>query len=79
MSNANQLATAISEAADLIEKYNPMLAACFRLQPFRRVDLALAFAAGFKPNEYGDIPRICRLILEVAYADRSTRAALVGR
>ncbi len=78
MTNANQLEATISEAAALIESYNPSLAACFRSQPFRRVDLARAFAAGFKPNEYGDLPRICYLILEVAYADKAARSALVG-
>ncbi len=74
MSNTATLSAAITEAAALIEQYNPKLAYCFRAEPFRRIDLAHAFAAGFKTNEHGDAPEICHLILRVAYADRDARA-----
>jgi hypothetical protein len=70
------LTAIIADAAAIIELYNPKLAACFRTQPFRRVDLARAFAAGFKTNEFGDLPDFCYLILKAAYADRDSRVAL---
>ncbi len=64
----------INSAAALIAKYNPTLADCFRNEPFRRVNLALAFAAGFKRNEHDDVHPVASLILRVAYADREARA-----
>jgi hypothetical protein len=63
----------IKSAADLIASYNPKLAECFRTQPLRRVDLAFAFAAGFKTNEYRDVHPVASLVIRAACADRESR------
>lgn len=59
----------ISEACDLIHPFNPDLAKAFQEQPFNRVNLALAFARGFKE----DLNQTASLVLQVAYLDRTSR------
>jgi hypothetical protein len=65
----------IADAAALIATYNPALADCFRNEPFRRVNLALAFAAGFRKSVNDDIHPTASMVLRVAYLDRQTRVA----
>jgi len=68
-----------TQAAAVIREYNPALADCWIRQPSRRVDLAQAFAAGFKPDEYGDVPAVCWEVIRSAFADREARRAMVGK
>jgi hypothetical protein len=68
-----------TQAAAVIREYNPALADCWMLQPSRRVDLAQAFAAGFKPDQYGDVPAVCWEVIRSALADREARKAMVGK
>ena len=65
----------ITEAAAIIRKYNPRLAAEFIASPFRRVDLAHAFARGFVKNESDDVHPLGSLVIRVALADRQARQA----
>lgn len=67
------------KTADLIRKHNAAIADCYIRQPWRRVDLARAFAAGFKPDQYGDVPAVCWTVLRAAMADSESRRAMVGR
>lgn len=67
------------KTAETIGKYNAALADCYLRQPFRRVDLARAFAAGFKPDKYGDVPSVCWEVVRSALADREVRKSMVGR
>jgi hypothetical protein len=69
---------AINTAA-LIRKYNPALADCWIRQPYRRLDLARAFAAGFSADEYGELPAICWTVIRSALADSEARRSMVGR
>ena len=65
--------TLIAEAADLIRPFSAELADAFIAEPFRRVDLALGFAAGFATEESDDIDPRASLVLRVAFADRDLR------
>lgn len=65
----------ITETADLIRQYNPRLAAAFEAQPFRRVELARAFARGFVTDAADDVHPVAAAVLRVAYADRDARIA----
>jgi hypothetical protein len=65
----------ISSAAAIISKYNAELARCFLSQPFRRVEIAMAFSKGFEKSMGGDIHPAASLVLRVAYADRDMRVA----
>jgi hypothetical protein len=65
----------ILSAASIIAEYNSALAKCFINEPFRRIDLAMAFARGFAKNATDDIHPAASLVLRVAYLDRENRAA----
>lgn len=71
--------TNAAATAATIRQYNPTLADCYLRQPFRRVDLAYAFAAGFKVNQWGDAPKVAVEVIRAALADREARRAMVGR
>lgn len=66
----------INEAAEVIRHYNPALADAWITDGWRRVDLALAFAAGFKHASVDDDPHPhAAIVLHVAYLLRDARAA----
>lgn len=67
------------KTAEVIRQYNAALADCYLRQPLRRVDLANAFAAGFKPDQYGDVPSVCWGVIRSALADREARRAMIGK
>jgi hypothetical protein len=67
------------KTANLIREYNAALADCYVRQPFRRVDLARAFAAGFKPDQHGDVPAVCWEVVRSALADCEARKSMIGR
>ena len=67
------------KTAAMIRQYNPALADCWIRQPYRRLDLANAFAAGFSPDEYGDLPAVCWAVIRSALADKEARSSMVGR
>ena len=69
----------VAKAAAVIRQYNPALADCWICQPSRRLDLANAFAAGFKPDQYGELPSLCWDVIRVALADLEKRRAMAGR
>lgn len=69
----------VAEAAAIIRTYNPALADCWLRQPFRRLDLARAFAAGFAVNEWGEAPPVAYEVIRVALADREARLAGIGK
>lgn len=66
------LQDAIEQSSRIISEYNPVLADCFLIEPWRRIDLAEAFARGFK-----DPPAFCAAIIRVAELDREIRQAAV--
>jgi hypothetical protein len=68
-----------TQAASTIRQYNPALADCWICQPSRRVDLAQAFAAGFKPDQYGEVPAMCWDVIRCALAERESRASMIGK
>ena len=68
----------IEQAAELIQPFSADLAAAFLADPFRRVDLALAFANGFANDVTDDIHPTAQLVLRVAFADRDLRAQEVA-
>lgn len=63
----------VGEAADLLRPFNEELANAFLNEPFRRVDLALAFASGFAKEDTDDIHPTASLVLRVALFDRDSR------
>lgn len=63
------------ETADVIRQYNPALAERWLRDPFARVDIARAFAAGFKPDKYGDLPTVAWVVIRASLADQKSRAA----
>ena len=67
------------KTAALIREYNPALANCWISQPFRRLDLARAFAAGFAADQYGELPAVCWTVIQSALADSESRRSMVGR
>lgn len=69
-------ASLVNEAADVLRSFSEELAHAWLTQPFRRVDLALAFARGFVKNETDDPHPTGQLVLRVAFADRQYRSAL---
>jgi high-affinity nickel permease len=64
----NNVETIITNAAALIREYNPALATKFITEPFQRVNLAFAFAAGFD-----DVHPVAALVIRAAIADRDAR------
>ena len=71
--------TNAAATAATIRQHNPALADCYIRQPFRRVDLAQAFAAGFSVDQFGELPAVCWVVIRAAIADREARRAMVGR
>ena len=67
------------QTAALIRQYNPALANCWMSQPYRRLDLARAFAAGFAADQYGEIPAVCWTVIQSALADREARRSMIGK
>ena len=65
----------INDAANVLAQFSVELAEAFRSQPFRRVDLARAFARGFVRDSGEDIHPTAEVILRVALLDREMRAA----
>jgi len=63
----------IKETAAMIASYNPALAKAFASDPFRRVDLAHAFAAGFVRADHDDPHPAGLVAVKVAYFDRENR------
>lgn len=70
---------AAMKTASIIRTYNAALADCYIRQPFRRVDLAYAFAAGFATNQYGDLPSCCYEVIRLALADRESGKSMIGK
>jgi hypothetical protein len=66
------------KTAELIRQYNPALAECWIRQPYRRLDLANAFAAGFSEDQYGDLPAVCWAVIRSALADSEARQSMIG-
>ena len=67
----------IEETAELITKFNPSLAHLWRTQPFNRVNVAYAFAAGFAKSDEDDINANASLVMQVAILDREIRREAV--
>lgn len=65
----------INKAAGLIRKFDPALAQAWVDQPFRRVDLATAFARGFANDECDDVNPTADLVLQISFWDRDMRQA----
>jgi hypothetical protein len=63
----------INQAADLIAQVNPQLAKAWKAQPFNRLNIAYAFAAGFAKSDEDDINEIASLVIRVALLDREMR------
>ena len=63
----------INDTVDILAKFSPDLAEMFRTQPFNRVDIAVAFAAGFVKNDNDDPNPTAIAVLEVAFMDRNAR------
>jgi len=69
------LAATLAETAELIAGYNPALARLWIAQPFQRVNIARAFAAGFRRESDDSDPHPAALaVLNVALLDREARA-----
>lgn len=69
----NAMQQTINEAAELIAQHDPALAAIWKAQPFNRVSMAYAFAAGFTKSESDDIHPDADLIIRVALLDQRMR------
>ena len=69
----------IEETAEVLEHFSADLAEAWRARPFRRMDLAFAFAAGFDKIE--DVHPTASLVIHVAELDREIRrpAAVVDQ
>jgi hypothetical protein len=67
------------KTAEMIREYNPALADCWIRQPHRRLDLARAFAAGFSPDEFGELPAVCWAVIRAALAHGDARRSMIGR
>lgn len=65
----------VREAADLLRPFSQDLADAFLSDPFRRVDLAFAFASGFAKDETDDVHPTASLVIQVALFDRDSRRA----
>ena len=63
----------IEDTATLIAEYNPQLADAWRSKPFKRVDLAYAFARGFVKNEEDDINPIASIVIQASLLDQQVR------
>lgn len=62
----------ILEAAELIREFSPATAQAFLTQPFRRIQLAQAFAGGFaRHSDYSR--RVCALVTKSAELDKAER------
>jgi hypothetical protein len=62
----------IADAADLIREFSPATAQAFLTQPFRRIQLAQAFAGGFaRHSDYSR--RVCALVTRAAELDKAER------
>jgi hypothetical protein len=68
----------VRETADLLRPFSEDLADAFVADPFRRVDLAFAFAAGLAKHETDDVHPTAATVLQVALFDRDRRAATQG-
>ena len=66
-------ATLIAQAAAIIATYNQKLSTMWINQPFKRVDIAHAFSAGFTSE---DVTKPASLVMQVAYIDRDCRKHL---
>jgi hypothetical protein len=64
----------VKDAADMIARYNPRLARLFINQPFNRVTIAHAFAAGFNKSKTADVHYVANIVLRIAYTDREHRS-----
>ena len=69
----NKMNDLVEQTAQLLEGFSQELASAWRTQPFRRVDLAHAFAAGFVNDPSEDVHPTAMVVLEAAYRDRETR------
>jgi len=65
--------TIINDTVDILAKFSPDLAEMFRTQPFNRVDIAVAFAAGFVQNDNNDPNQTAMAVMKVAFMDRDSR------
>ena len=63
----------INNTVRIIAKFSPDMAEMFRTQPFNRVDIAVAFAAGFVKNDNDDPNPTAMAVMEVAFMDRNSR------
>ena len=57
----------VEDSAELLERYNPELAKLWRLESWRRVDLARGFACGFVSDPSDDVEPVASLVLDTAY------------
>ena len=60
-------------AAEAISLFNEKLAEMYRNQYWKRMDLARAFAVGFKVDEYGDYPKVAWLVIRATMNDKEQR------
>ncbi len=63
----------ILNASEIIAMYNKPLATKFVNEPFNRINIARAFAAGFVNSAEDDAPTFCYTILEAALLDKEIR------
>lgn len=70
---SNSIQTAVNEAANIMSQFSPEIAEMFRTQPFNRVDIAVAFAAGFVKNDSDDPNPTAMIVMKVAFMDRESR------
>jgi len=68
------LTTLVEETAELLESFSPELAEAWRSNPFGRVNLAFAFAAGFAKDPSDDVHPTASLVVQVALKDRESRS-----
>ena len=64
----------IDRATDIIRHFSPDAADAFVAQPFARVDIAFAFAAGFTKDDSDDVHPAAAAVIDVAIRDRDIRA-----
>jgi hypothetical protein len=60
-------------AAEILAHYSKDLARTWQLDPWRRVDVAYAFAAGMVDNPEEDVHPTASLIIRLALLDRALR------
>jgi len=75
-STSNKHAQLVNGVTALLMDFSEGLAEAWATQPFRRVDLARAFARGFVKNPEDDPHPTALLVLKVAMLDQDLRRGL---